>query len=132
MPLQPLAFLLVFLGGGLGASLRHLTSQIMGRAMGENFPWGTFTCNILGGFLMGAFIGYMISGGEGAQAHNLRLLVATGMLGGFTTFSSFTLEAYTLYERHAYTLAAAYVLGSVMLAMAGLVAGLALSRHLWG
>lgn len=130
--LNPLAFLLVFAGGGIGACARHITSQVMGRWLPQDFPWGTFTCNVLGGFLMGAFVAYMVGAGEGAHGHNLRLFAATGLLGGFTTFSSFTLEAYTLYERQAYILAATYVVTSFALATLGLVLGLSLVRHLGG
>jgi CrcB protein len=121
-------YLLVFLGGGFGASLRHAINMLCARAFGTHFPFGTFIINITGSIVMGLIAGYLAFKGEAAQPW--RLFVMTGILGGYTTFSTFSLDAALLYERGEIGLAAAYVIGSVVLAIAGLFAGLALVRSL--
>jgi CrcB protein len=120
-------YVLVFLGGGLGASLRHAVNVGCARACGLNFPYGTFVVNITGSLVMGLIAGYLAFKGEASQPW--RLFIMTGFLGGYTTFSAFSLDSVLLYERGELGLAAFYVLGSVMLSIAGLVAGLALVRH---
>jgi CrcB protein len=122
------SYVLVFIGGGLGASLRHFINLVCARCIGISFPWGTFIINISGSAVMGLIAGYLAFKGEASQPW--RLFLMTGILGGYTTFSAFSLDAATLYERGALGLAAAYVLGSVMLSIAGLFAGLALVRYL--
>jgi CrcB protein len=121
-------YLLVFVGGGLGASLRHTVNVACARCMGLSFPWGTFIINISGSIVMGLIAGYLAFKGEASQPW--RLFVMTGVLGGYTTFSAFSLDTALLYERGEVGLALAYVLGSVLLSIAGLFAGLALIRHL--
>ena len=121
-------YLLVFVGGGLGASLRHTVNVACGRCMGTAFPWGTFVINISGSIVMGLIAGYLAFKGEASQPW--RLFLMTGILGGYTTFSAFSLDTALLYERGELGLALAYVLGSVVLSIAGLFAGLALVRHL--
>jgi fluoride exporter len=121
-------YLLVFVGGGLGASLRHTINIACARCMGFAFPWGTFIINITGSIAMGLIAGYLAFKGEASQPW--RLFVMTGILGGYTTFSAFSLDAALLYERGELGLALFYVLGSVLLSVAGLFAGLALMRHL--
>ena len=121
-------YVLVFVGGGLGASLRHAVNMISARGLGTAFPWGTFIINISGSIVMGLIAGYLAFKGEASQPW--RLFVMTGILGGYTTFSAFSLDAALLYERGELGLAALYVLGSVALSIAGLFAGLALMRHL--
>lgn len=123
-----MSYLLVFLGGGLGASLRHAVNVLCARLFGTHFPFGTFLINITGSLVMGLIAGYLAFRGQAAQP--LRLFVMTGILGGYTTFSAFSLDAALLYERGEIGLAILYVIGSVALALAGLVAGLALMRHL--
>ena len=123
-----MSYLLVFFGGGLGASLRHLINVTCARCLGLGFPWGTFIINITGSTVMGLIAGYLAFKGEASQPW--RLFLMTGILGGYTTFSAFSLDAALLYERSELGLAAAYVLGSVVLSIAGLFAGLALMRHL--
>ena len=123
-----MSYLLVFFGGGLGASLRHLINVICARWLGLGFPWGTFIINITGSTVMGLIAGYLAFKGEASQPW--RLFMMTGILGGYTTFSAYSLDAALLYERGELGLAAAYVLGSVVLSIAGLFAGLALVRHL--
>jgi CrcB protein len=121
-------YLLVFVGGGLGASLRHTVNVACARCMGLSFPWGTFIINISGSIVMGLIAGYLAFKGEASQPW--RLFVMTGVLGGYTTFSAFSLDTALLYERGEVGLALAYVLGSVLLSIAGLFAGLAMVRHL--
>ncbi|PZP38910.1 MAG: fluoride efflux transporter CrcB [Pseudomonas fluorescens] len=117
--------LLVFVGGGLGSIARYLMGLAATRIFGVAFPYGTLSVNVLGGLLMGLFIGWMST----RNAHpTLQLFFATGILGGFTTFSSFTLEAVLLWQRNEPLLAAAYIAASVILAITALCLGLYLSR----
>ena len=116
-------------GGAIGASLRHLFGMASLRLFGIGFPYGTLFVNIIGSFLMGTLIAWLAfksaGGGQG-----MRLFLATGVLGGFTTFSAFSLETILLWERGEAGLAAVYVLASVALSIAALVGGLALVRGL--
>jgi len=121
-------YLLVFLGGGLGASLRHAVNMAAAKAFGTGFPYGTFIINITGSIVMGLIAGYLAFRGEATQ--HWRLFLMTGILGGYTTFSAFSLDTALLYERGAFGLAAFYVLGSVSISIAGLFAALALVRYL--
>ena len=121
-------YLLVFVGGGLGATLRHAVNMVCARAFGTHFPFGTFIINITGSIVMGLIAGYLAFKGNAAQPW--RLFVMTGILGGYTTFSAFSLDTALLYERGEIGLALLYVVGSVGLAIAGLFGGLALVRHL--
>ena len=123
-----MSYLLVFFGGGLGATLRHLVNLACARGIGIGFPWGTLIINITGSTVMGLIAGYLAFKGVASQPW--RLFLMTGILGGYTTFSAFSLDAALLYERGELGLAAAYVLGSVVLSIAGLFAGLAVMRHL--
>jgi CrcB protein len=121
-------YLLVFIGGGVGSTLRHIINVISARFLGTAFPYHTFIINITGSTVMGLIAGYLAFKGEASQPW--RLFLMTGVLGGYTTFSAFSLEAALLYERGEIGLALVYVLGSVVLSIAGLFAGLALMRHL--
>ncbi len=118
---------LVFIGGGLGASLRHTVNTICARGLGTAFPYGTFVINITGSIVMGLIAGYLAFKGEASQPW--RLFLMTGILGGYTTFSAFSLETALLYERGEVGLALFYVAGSVVFSIVGLFAGLALVRH---
>ena len=120
-------YLLVFIGGGLGSSLRHTINMVCARLLGTAFPYHTFIINITGSIVMGLIAGYLAFKGEASQPW--RLFLMTGVLGGYTTFSAFSLDTALLYERGAVGLAALYVVGSVVLSIAGLFAGLALVRH---
>ncbi|MCY0146645.1 fluoride efflux transporter CrcB [Hoeflea sp. G2-23] len=122
------ALLFVFIGGGFGAVARHLSASAVIRWSGPGFPWGTMVVNIVGSLAMGLLIAWLARRSAG-DAH-LRLLLATGFLGGFTTFSAFSLDAVTLYERGALTAAAAYVIASVTLSILALFGGLWLARQL--
>lgn len=121
-------YLIVFLGAGIGGALRHGVNGLSLRLVGGGFPVGTLLINVSGSLLMGLVAGYLALKGEASQAW--RLFLATGVLGGFTTFSAFSLDAALLYERGALGQAALYVLGSVVLSLAGIAAGLAAVR--WG
>ena len=120
---------LVALGGAIGASCRHLVNALAVRFLGPGFPVGTLSVNVLGGFLMGALAGFLAlrypGGGQG-----LRLFLGTGILGGFTTFSAFSLDAVLLWERGQLAGAAVYVVASVALSIAALLAGLSLAKSL--
>jgi CrcB protein len=121
-------YLIVFIGGGAGAALRHGVNVATARICGTNLPWGTFTVNVTGSFIMGLIAGYFALRGDASQ--HWRLFLTTGILGGYTTFSSFSLDTALLYERGALITAALYVVASVVLGLAGLFAGLAIQRAL--
>src|SRR5665647_1365535 len=123
-----MGYLIVFLGGGIGAAIRHGVSLAMSRAFGTNFPYGILVINITGSFVMGLVAAYFAF--KGGASQHWRLFLTTGILGGYTTFSAFSLDAALLYERGETGLALLYVLGSVALSIAGLFAGLALIRQL--
>lgn len=117
----------VALGGAIGASLRHLSGLAAMRVLGTGFPYGTFFVNVVGSFLMGALIAWLARKGT-LIGPEWRLLLATGVLGGFTTFSAFSLDAVLLWERGESGAAIGYVIGSVVLSILALVAGLMLVR----
>ena len=122
-----MGFLIVFLGGGVGAALRHGVNLITPRLLGTAFPYATMFENFSGSLAMGLLAGYFaFRSGETAQAW--RLFLTTGILGGYTTFSTYSLDSMLLYERGELGLAALYVLGSVVLSLAGVAGGLALVR----
>lgn len=123
-----MSYLLVFLGAGIGGALRHAVNVLAARTVGIEFPVGTFAINVVGSFAMGVLMGVLAARAGGQDG--LRLFLGTGVLGGFTTFSAFSLEAVTLVERGRPGLAIAYVAGSVALAILGLVLGLMLARRL--
>ena len=123
-----MGFLIVFLGGGIGAALRHGVNLASARLLGTAFPYATLFENVTGSLAMGVLAGYFAFKGDIPQGW--RLFLTTGILGGYTTFSAFSLDATLLYERGALGLAALYVLASVALSIGGLFAGLALVRHL--
>ena len=121
-------YLLVFFGGGLGASLRHAVNMAAAKAFGTAFPYGTFIINISGSIVMGLIAGYLTFRG-GATQH-WRLFLMTGILGGYTTFSAFSLDTVLLAERGAIVSALLYVVLSVALAVSGCVLGLSVVRSL--
>jgi CrcB protein len=117
--------LLVALGGGVGAAARYLVGRGFGGA------WmGTLTVNLVGGLLMGLLAGWLAGRGEGDQ-ERWRLLLGVGLLGGFTTFSAFSLETAQMLERRAYGEAFAYTAASVVLSIAALFAGLVVARRVF-
>ena len=121
-----MGYTIVFLGGGLGAALRHGINLGAARWLGAGFPYGTLIVNVTGSLIMGLIAGYFAFKGDASQ--NWRLFLTTGILGGYTTFSAFSLDAALLYERGAVAMAAVYVIASVVLSIAGLFAGLAMAR----
>lgn len=123
--------LLVFCGGGAGALARYLGGVGFTRAFGTRYGYlATMSINVLGGLLMGLLVGGLAwLGTRGFTAgERARLLLGVGVLGGFTTFSSFSLEAVLLFERKAYGEAAGYIVGSVALSLIGVLVGLLLVR----
>jgi fluoride exporter len=122
------SYLLVFLGAGIGGSLRHGVNLACDRAFGTGFPWGTLTVNVVGSFVMGALAAWLAFKTGEAWSQPLRLFLTTGILGGFTTFSAFSLDAVLLWERGDAGTALAYVAASVLLSVGGLIVGLALVR----
>ena len=122
--------LLVFLGGGAGALARHWVGGQTLRVFGSAWPYGTFTVNVVGGFLMGVLAGWLAHRGGSSQDH-YRLLFGVGVLGGFTTFSAFSLETALMIERRAYGLAFSYAAASVLLSVGALFIGLILARRLF-
>ncbi|KQV31444.1 camphor resistance protein CrcB [Rhizobium sp. Root73] len=118
--------LLVAAGGALGSVLRYLVGLWTLRSFGPSFPWGTLTVNITGSFLIGVFA-EVIARKFGASAE-MRVFLITGILGGYTTFSAFSLDAITLFERGEPVTALIYVVSSVLLSALAVFAGLALMR----
>jgi CrcB protein len=122
-----MGFLIVFLGGGIGAALRHGVNLLSARLLGAGFNYATLFENVSGSLVMGLIVGYFAFAG-GASQH-WRLFLTTGILGGYTTFSAFSLDSVLLWERGEPWLAAIYVVLSVVLSIAGLLAGLTLVRQ---
>lgn len=117
----------VFLGGGIGSALRYGVGRAALAAAGPDFPLGTLTVNVLGCTLMGVLAEWLAWRDTGIDA-SVKLFLTAGLLGGFTTFSAFALDAAALWQRGEALTAAAYVAGSVILSIAGLFAGMALMR----
>lgn len=122
------AYLIVFLGAGLGGALRHGVNLAAARLLGTGFPWGTFAVNVAGSLAMGLLAAWFTFRGDASQSW--RLFLTTGILGGFTTFSAFSLDAALLWERGEALLALFYVAGSVALAIGGLFLGFWMVRAL--
>jgi len=116
------AYLLVGIGGALGAMARYWAGTAIG-PLSNGFPASTFLINVLGSVVMGLLVGFLARTTPQYQ-NEIRLFVAVGIFGGFTTFSSFSLDAITLMERGDYLLATVYIVGSVLLSLAGLTMGL--------
>ncbi|MCR2834830.1 fluoride efflux transporter CrcB [Parerythrobacter lacustris] len=120
----------VAIGGAIGAVLRHQTGRLMTHWLGAKtvtaFPWATLTVNVVGSLLMGVLAGWMARQGTGGE--QMRLLLGVGLLGGFTTFSSFSLEMMLLIERGQIAPAMTYALVSVLAGLAGLYIGLIAMR----
>lgn len=119
-------YLLVFLGAGFGGMLRHSVNRAAVRLLGPDLPAGTFAVNVIGSLAIGALAGYLALRGQASS--NLQLFVTTGVLGGFTTFSAFSLEAALLWQRGQLLFCAMYVVFSVVLSIGGVFGGLALAR----
>ena len=124
-----MSYLLVFLGGGIGAALRHGCNVFFARTLGTAFPYATLFENVLGSMIMGILVALFAFKTDVPQG--MRLFLTTGILGGYTTFSTFSLDAAVLYERGDLSQAALYVALSVALSIGGLFAGMAMVRA-WG
>ncbi len=120
------SMLLVMFGGAIGAGFRYHLSRIALQNMGPGFPWGTWIANLLGGLLMGVLAGTLARTVDGGEP--LRLFLGVGVLGGFTTFSAFSLETYNMLVRGDYMMGAAYAVSSVTGSILMLVLGIMLTR----
>jgi fluoride exporter len=123
-----MGFLIVFLGGGIGSAIRHGVNLGVGRLLGNGFPYATALINVTGSFIMGLIAAYFAFKGDATQSW--RLFLTTGILGGYTTFSTFSLDTALLYERGEVGLAALYVVLSVVMGLVGLFGGLAIVRSM--
>jgi CrcB protein len=121
-------FLVIFIGVGVGSTLRHAVNRLSAHAFGLNFPYGTLVVNLVGSFLMGALAGWFAL--RGGHTQSLLLFLTTGLVGGFTTFSAFSLDAVLLWERGEMGSAAIYVGLSVLGAVLGVLFGLVILRSL--
>ena len=119
-------YLIVFVGAGIGGALRHGVNVGAAKLFGYGFPFGTLIVNVVGSFAIGLLAGYFVL--RPGIPQDLRQFLTTGILGGFTTFSSFSLDSALLIQRHQYGLAAGYAAGSVIASVAALFFGLALFR----
>lgn len=122
-----MVWLAIAAGGAIGATARHGVSRAALHFLGPNFPWGTLAANVVGSCAMG-FVIVWLSKTEPESAV-LRAFLTVGVLGAFTTFSTFSLDVVTLYRDRTLTIAGAYLIASVVLSIIGLLAGLALGRH---
>jgi CrcB protein len=120
-----MSLIYVMLGGAFGSGARYLTGRATLSLFGPDFPYGTLAVNLIGGLLMGALVGSLT---RSSNAETWRLLLGVGVLGGFTTFSSFSLDAVTMIERGQLGVALGYVAVSVVGSIAALFAGLSLAR----
>lgn len=118
--------LLAALGGAIGSVLRYLVGVFTVRWFGPSFPWGTLTVNVIGSFIIGLTVEVIARRFNASM--ELRVFIVTGIIGGFTTWSSFSLDTMVLFERGAVAAAAAYVIGSLVISFAAVFAGLALGR----
>jgi fluoride exporter len=116
-------------GGALGSVARHLVTLGTHRFLGSGLPWNTLAVNVLGSFAMGLAVTWVAS--RPTSAPDLRLFLATGVLGGFTTFSAFSLDVVTLLERRELAAAALYASASMVLSLLAIVGGIALARSIW-
>ena len=115
----------VMLGGALGAALRYVTGAALGVRLGAGFPYATLAVNLAGGVAMGVLAAFVL---RGAASENARLFIGVGLLGGFTTFSAFSLESFQMVERGAWMMAGGYALASVIGSVLMLGAGMWIIR----
>ncbi len=120
------AYLIVFLGSGIGGALRHGVNQLITHFLGTKFPFGIITINITGSLILGLLTGYFAFKGEAPQ--HWRLFLTTGIVAGYTTFSTFSLDSVLLWERGDLLLSAVYIFFSVALSLAAIMAGIWIMR----
>ncbi len=118
--------ILVMLGGAIGAAFRYQVGRVAAERLGDSFPWGTFGVNLVGSLLMGLLAGVVAQGGRTSEP--LLLFAGIGVLGGFTTFSAFSLETARMIERGEFGSAAAYAVSSVVAGVTMLFVGLWVGR----
>ena len=119
-------YLWIAAGGAIGASGRHFVNSLATRLVGHGFPWGTFSVNVLGSFVMGAIITLLAL--KGSVSQDIRAFLTTGFLGGFTTFSAFSLDFASIYQRKEHMLAFVYAGSSVVISLMAVFAGMLLVR----
>jgi CrcB protein len=119
---------LVMAGGAIGAALRYQLGRAALRLAGPGYPWGTLAANVIGGFVMGLLAGWLVARYQGGGGEQIRLFVAVGILGGFTTFSAFSLETMLMIERGDTLGALGYILISVIASVGALALGLVMMR----
>lgn len=119
--------LLVMAGGALGAGLRYHLGRLLTHGLGTGFPYGTLAANLAGGLAMGLLVGWLARSGVGGEQS--RLFLGVGVLGGFTTFSAFSLDVVNMIEREQWMMAAGYSAASVLGAVLALFAGLMMMRQ---
>ena len=122
------SYFLVMIGGAVGAALRFGLSRAVPMVVGV-WPWATFVANVLGSLLMGILAFWLVR--KGAQGEQVRLLLGAGVLGGFTTFSAFSLEVAQMIENGQLVMAFGYAIASVLVGLTALFAGVALARAVW-
>jgi fluoride exporter len=131
-----LLYLIVFVGAGIGGALRHGVNGLALRLAGPDFPYGTMAINIVGSLVMGLIAGFFAfrggAGAVGSMDPHWKLFLTTGVLGGFTTFSAFSLDFAMLWERGAMGGAAMYVAASVGGSLVAIFIALAVARSVWG
>lgn len=122
-----IGYALVFVGGGIGAAARHGSNRAAAALVGTNYPWATLVVNVVGCLVMGMLTSWFAFRGETAPGP-LRLLLTTGVLGGFTTFSAFALDTVLLFERHDTMAGLLYVVASVLISIVAVMCGMWLVR----
>lgn len=120
------SYLLIFIGGGIGAALRHGVNRTAITMLGPSYPWGTLFVNVVGGLLMGVLAELFLE--RGGISQEMRLFLTTGILGGFTTFSAFSLDAVVLWQRGEHAGLMLYVIGSVVASVGALFLGMSAAR----
>lgn len=123
-----MAYLLVFIGGGIGAALRHGVNRVSLATFGPSFPLGTMIVNVVGSLAMGFLAAYFLM--RTGSSQGLRLFLTTGILGGFTTFSAFSLDAALMWQKGEWSAFGTYVLGSVLVSIMALFLGMSVARVL--
>lgn len=126
--MNTIPYLIIFLGSGIGGAIRHGVNELVSYHLGSKFPYGIMMINITGALLLGLLAGYFAFKGEASQ--HWRLFLMVGICGGYTTFSTFSQDAALLIERGQLSLAATYIIGSVVLSILGFFLGMWVIRQI--